>query len=132
MEGQKVLVIILSFLNLIWLGLCALTLINSSEIGIFMLIPVLIGIITFVIVKIVKKFDTWRALKYANLAYFIPAGLLVVLFIFFGMGVTRTAGIAPIDPLSEQCHQFCQNKTQEFTNATRDCIQNCLQNLRNK
>ena len=47
-------------------------------------------------------------------------------------GNGRTAGVMAIDPIYEQCTEMCRNVTQEITNATRDCINNCFENLRNK
>jgi protein tyrosine phosphatase len=97
------------------------------------MIPLAIGLITFFITKKVKKFDTFKAFKYASLGFFIPAGIIFVLGLFYiGAGGGRTAGVAMPDPIYQQCMETCRNTTQEITNATRDCINNCLENLRNK
>ncbi|MCF7907199.1 hypothetical protein K9K85_02890 [Patescibacteria group bacterium] len=133
MNGQKIFVGILTVLNLIWLGFSIFVLFKEPSTGLIMMIPLAIGLITFFITKKVKKFDTFRAFKYASIAFFIPAGIIFVLgFWYIGAGGERTAGVAMIDPLHEQCYEMCRNTTQEITNATRDCINNCLENLRNK
>jgi len=133
MNGSKIFVGILSVINLIWLGFSVYVLTKEFSTGLIMMIPLAISLITFFITKKVKNFDTFRAFKYANLGFFIPAGIIFILgFWYIGAGGGRTAGIVAIDPVYEQCMQTCRNATQEMTNATRDCINNCLENLRNK
>jgi hypothetical protein len=133
MNGQKIFVGILTVINLIWLGFSIFVLFKEFSTGLIMMIPLAIGLITFFITKKVKKFDTFRAFKYASLGFFIPAGIIFALgFLYIGAGGGRTAGVPMIDPLHWQCYEMCRNATQEITNATRDCINNCLENLRNK
>lgn len=59
-------------INFAWLCFSILT--KEFSIGLIMMIPLGLGLIIFFIAKQVKKFDTLRALKYANLA----AGLILV------------------------------------------------------
>ncbi len=83
MKRQKIFVIISSIINLALLGFALLLLINKSIFGLFLtLFPLTIGLITFFIVKKVKKFEIMRALKYSHIAYFasylIPVGLFII------------------------------------------------------
>ena len=104
------------------------------EKGLFFLIPIGLGIITFLILNKVKHFETIRALKYANIVSIVPIGIILVLYMIFFRYISQPlAGkmVNPtVDPITEQCWQMCQNTTQEITTATRICIDNCIQNLR--
>lgn len=130
MRGQTVFVSILALINLVWLGITIFVLTKTPVIGIIMFIPILIGLITYFITKKIKKFETFKAFKYANIACCIPVGIVVLLLIVFGFGMTRTAGVVAIDPITQQCLQACRNITKEVTNATETCIQTCYQNMR--
>ena len=132
MDKQKILTIILSIINGIWFLYCIFIILNySMEKGLFFLIPIGLGIITFLILNKVKHFETIRALKYANIVSIIPIGIILVLYnLFFRVIPQVTAGMMEFDPVKDQCYQVCNYTTQEITNATRNCIENCIQNLR--
>jgi len=132
MDKQKILTIILSIINAIWV-LYSINIIITHNLskGLFFLIPIGLGVITFLVLKRIKHFETIRALKYANIVSIIPMGIIFIIYNFFFKFIPQpTAGEIMIDPVSEQCYQTCQNITKEITNATRNCIKNCIQNLR--
>ena len=133
MDKQKTLTIILSGINVAWLLFSLSVFSRTQSTGLIMLIPLAIGMIAFVIMKKIKNFETIRALKYANLFSIVPIGIIIALyFLFFKVVQQPLAGIVAIDPVYKSCWQTCQNKTQEITNATYDCVQKCIENLRNK
>jgi amino acid transporter len=132
MDKQKILTIILSIINIAWLLFSLIVLLQEGSELIIMFLPLVIGLITFVILKKIRKFETIRALKYSNIAFIIPVGIMLGLYFLFYNPIMRTAGSDVINPAHEQCYQLCQNKTQEFINATKNCIKTCLENLKNK
>ena len=131
MDKQKTLTIILSIINAIWIiySINIMFTHNLSK-GLFFLIPIGLGIITFLILNKIKKFETIRALKYANLVSIIPIGIILILYNLFFRIIPQPLSGTMVDPVSEQCWQMCRNTTQEVTNATKECIEKCIQNLR--
>jgi hypothetical protein len=136
MEGQKIFVIILSIINLILFGFAAYWAIKSISPGLFLAVfPLLIGFITFIIVREVKKFEMLRALKYANIAFFvsylIPIGILIAYQLFFAPRAVALYGViqpkygARMDPIVEQCIQKCKDLPNETTKVIQACIDKC-------
>jgi len=133
MKSKNIFLGILSGINLIIFAYTIFVLFVSFGFGLIMLIPLILALITFVVLRKIKKFDTLRALKYANLVYFIPAGILAGFFLSIAsIQIQRTAGMPMIDPIHQQCIDMCKNKTQEIVNAAADCLNNCIKNLTNK
>jgi hypothetical protein len=131
MGKQKTLTIILSIINAIWIiySINIMFTHNLSK-GLFFLIPIGLGSITFLILNKIKKFETIRALKYANLVSIIPIGIILILYNLFFRIIHQPLAGGMVVPVSQQCWQMCRNTTQEVTNATMNCIENCIQNLR--
>jgi hypothetical protein len=126
MNREKMLVCILFAINFL---LVLATFWSSYGLEMLFLIPAAAGAITFVVAKKVKKFSTLRSLKYANVAFLIPLGLIVVVLTSAGSLTTRTAGVQVIDPDYMRCWNLCSNQTQELTNATQECLKKCMQNI---
>ena len=84
MSAQKIFVIISSIINLALLLFALFILMNETSIGLFLtLFPLVVGLITFFIVKKVKNFELMRALKYFNIAYFASFALTIGIFFIF-------------------------------------------------
>jgi len=104
MIKQKIFVSVLSIINLAWVGYALDLYFGWQSHGhgdvyllLIMLIPLFVGIITFLFFRFVKKFVCLRALKYANVIAIFPLGVIggLVLYSTSGPGVA-TAGIPPI------------------------------------
>jgi hypothetical protein len=128
MDKQKIIVVILSIINLIWF-IFSLYTISDLVSGFIMLFPLVIGVIIFFILKKIRNFETIRALKYANLTSIIPIGIIIVVYFLFFRIISQPLAGSIVDPVHEQCYQTCTNITKEITNATNDCIQNCMQRI---
>jgi hypothetical protein len=134
MDKRKILVIILTIINALWLLFSLYILSDDLTTGLTMLIPIAIGAVTFLILNKIKKFEAIRALKYANLASILPIGIIIVsYFVFYRFVAQPLAGelVSIEDQVSGQCYRACMNKTQEVADAARACVQNCS-NLSNK
>jgi len=129
MEGQKIFVIISSIVNLVLFAFAIFILINQTNIGLFItLFPLIVGLITFFIVKKGKNFEMMRALKYFNITYFasfiIPIGIFIVFQNFSAPRAVAVYG-AQIDPFMQQCYQKCQELGNYTSEVVKECITNC-------
>ena len=131
MNKQVILTIILSVINLMWFAYSIYLIFKYTLLkGLIHLIPIFLGLITFLVIKYVRHFELILALKYANIVSIIPIGLLLILYnLFFQTAVQPLSGLAE-PPLHGKCTNICLNKTKEITNATHTCIENCINNLK--
>ncbi|MBN2651516.1 MAG: hypothetical protein JXR63_03960 [Spirochaetales bacterium] len=83
MKANKIGITALTIVNIIWLSFSVFMITEQPVAGLIMLIPLGISLITFFIIKVVKKKTTFKALKYANLAFFIPAGIISIILSWY-------------------------------------------------
>lgn len=134
MEDQKIFVIISSLVNVALLGFALFILMNETVPGMFLtLFPLAVGLITFFIVKKGKNFEMMRALKYFNIAYFasyvIPVGVFIG-YMFIRQPLVQVEYGVRLDPVVEQCMQACREGADKITNATRECMEKCMERLK--
>jgi hypothetical protein len=130
MEGQKIFVIVSTVVNLALFAFAIFMLLNQTNIGLFItLFPLLIGIITFFVLKKGKNFETMRALKYFNIAYFasflLPVGLFIVFEFFLAPRAVALYGVQ-VDPVMQQCLDKCRELGNYTSEVVRECINNCI------
>ncbi|MFW6383230.1 MAG: hypothetical protein ACOCZQ_01155 [Nanoarchaeota archaeon] len=128
---EKIFVIISSIVNIFLLGFALFVLIFWGVIILGLLLtffPLAVGLMTFLIVTKVKRFDLMRALKYFNLAYFasfvLPVGIILLLHFF--PPVQPMYGVqVETDPVMQQCYEKCGEIANQTSEAFRNCVKDC-------
>lgn len=116
---MKIIHSIIGFLNLAYLAAAIHYIFSWDAPWYWMLSPFFLAAAVFGWMKF-RKADTWRALRYANIACLIPAG--VMLFLFRYTIPVRLAGEPMPSPLHMECMRICGNLTDDLM---RNCFDNC-------
>lgn len=109
---------IVGLINVTWLIVSVLLVVNDVYIGMFAFVPFFVSAIIYAIVYFTSR-DNIKALKSANVGCFIP--IIIIFALYMMITPQRTAGIR-VDPFFEQCKELCKDKIGELYNS---CIEAC-------
>lgn len=129
MDGQKIFVIIASIIDLALFGFALLVVTQGVRtVGLLLtFFPLLVGVITFMIVKLAKKFELLRAIKYSTVAYFASYVLPVGLFLIFQPPRQMAMPVygAQMQPYNQACWQKCNEIVNKTSQLFLDCLRKC-------
>lgn len=121
-NNHETITIILTTINALLLIFAIITITQNKTIGIIItLLPLSISILTYMILKKIKRHTTTNAIKKANITYLAVYLVLIIFFLLIMQTPAQTQTLR-INPAIEECITRCQ----EINEQVRECINNCL------